>query len=59
MLCRRGNIHRDAIGEIRVLAFETRFAIHPAAADAFFDLARHPDPRDPRVRIFPCPPPRD
>lgn len=54
LICRRGEITRDAIGKIVVLAHETRFEIAKAAAPQFARAARRPDPRMPGARIEPA-----
>ncbi len=51
LLCRRGEITRDAIGKIEVLPRETRFEVARAVAARFEKAARRPDPRMPDARI--------
>jgi ATP-dependent RNA helicase DeaD len=51
LLCRRGEITRDAIGKIQVLPRETRFEVARAVAARFEKAARRPDPRMPDARI--------
>ncbi len=51
LLCRRGEITRDAIGKIQVLPRETRFEVARAVAARFEKAARRPDPRMPEARI--------
>jgi ATP-dependent RNA helicase DeaD len=51
ILCRRGNVTKREIGQIRVFAEDTRVEIAPHAADAFEDAIRRPDDRDRHVRI--------
>jgi ATP-dependent RNA helicase DeaD len=60
LLCRRGEITRDAIGKIQVLPRETRFEVARAVATRFEKAARRPDPRMPEARIerLAGPPPR-
>jgi ATP-dependent RNA helicase DeaD len=53
LLCRRGEVTREDIGKIEILASETRFEIAGAAAARFAETARRPDPRAPGVRIEP------
>jgi ATP-dependent RNA helicase DeaD len=53
LLCRRGEVTRDEIGKIVVLAHETRFEIAQAAAARFARAARRPDSRMPGARIEP------
>jgi ATP-dependent RNA helicase DeaD len=54
LICRRGEVTRDAIGKIVVLAKETRFEISKAVAPEFARAARRPDPRMPQARIEPA-----
>jgi ATP-dependent RNA helicase DeaD len=51
LLCRRGDVTRDAIGKIVVLPGETRFEVVRDAAEAFARAARRPDPKMPGARI--------
>jgi ATP-dependent RNA helicase DeaD len=51
LLCRRGEVARDAIGKIQVLPRETRFEVARAVAARFEKAARRPDPRMPEARI--------
>lgn len=51
MLCRRGRVERQHIGAIRIFDAETRFAVDPAVAEAFFHHARRLDRREPWVHI--------
>ncbi|HET8539006.1 MAG TPA: DEAD/DEAH box helicase [Anaeromyxobacter sp.] len=51
LLCRRGEITRDAIGKIQVLPRETRFEVARDVAARFERAARRPDPRMPEARI--------
>ncbi len=51
LLCRRGEVTRDDVGKITILASETRFEIARAAAPRFSAAARKPDPRMPGARI--------
>ncbi|HEX9052155.1 MAG TPA: DbpA RNA binding domain-containing protein, partial [Anaeromyxobacter sp.] len=51
LLCRRGEITRDAIGKIQVLPRETRFEVAREVAARFEKAARRPDPRMPEARI--------
>jgi len=53
LLCRRGEVTRDEIGKIVVLANETRFEIAKAAAARFAKAARRPDSRMPGAHIEP------
>jgi ATP-dependent RNA helicase DeaD len=55
LLCRRGDITRNEIGKILVLASETRFEVAQEAAARFAAASRRPDPRMPDARIEPLP----
>lgn len=51
ILCRRGNVTKDAIGAIQV-GFQSSFVeVRADAARGFESGASRPDPRDPHVRI--------
>ena len=54
LLCRRGDIDRQAIGKILVLPGETHVEITRGAAAAFAAAAARPDPRDKKIRITPA-----
>jgi ATP-dependent RNA helicase DeaD len=54
LLCRRGDIDRQAIGKILVLPSETHVEITRRAAPAFAAAAARPDPRDKKIRITPA-----
>ncbi|HEX7622017.1 MAG TPA: DbpA RNA binding domain-containing protein, partial [Anaeromyxobacteraceae bacterium] len=51
LVCRRGEVTREAVGRIQVLPRETRFEIAVEVAPAFEKAARAPDPRMPGARI--------
>jgi ATP-dependent RNA helicase DeaD len=51
LLCRRGEVTREAIGKIVVLPRETRFEVSVEAAEGFARAARRPDPKMPAVRV--------
>jgi ATP-dependent RNA helicase DeaD len=53
LLCRRGNVTKQAIGKIQVLMRETRVEIAPNAADAFAVAIRRPDDKDRHIHIEP------
>jgi ATP-dependent RNA helicase DeaD len=53
LLCRRGNVTKQAIGKIQILTRETRVEIASDAADRFAEAVRRPDPKDPRIHIEP------
>ncbi len=53
LLCRRGNVTKQAIGKIQVLMRETRVEIAPNAADAFAAAIRRPDDKDRHIHIEP------
>jgi ATP-dependent RNA helicase DeaD len=53
LLCRRGNITKQAIGKIQIQARETRVEIAAAAAAEFAAATHRPDPKDPNIRIVP------
>jgi ATP-dependent RNA helicase DeaD len=55
MLCRRGRVTRQEIGQIRIFERETKFAVARAAADRF-KAAVAASPREP-IRIEPAAPP--
>ena len=51
VLCRRGNVTKDAIGAIHI-GFQSSFVeVRKEAAQGFETGASRPDPRDPHVRI--------
>lgn len=54
LLCRRGDIDRQAIGKILVLPGETHVEISHRHAAAFAAAAARPDPRDKKIRITPA-----
>ena len=54
LLCRRGDIDRQAIGKIVVLPGETHVEISHRHAAAFAAAAARPDPRDKKIRITPA-----
>jgi ATP-dependent RNA helicase DeaD len=51
LICRRGHVTKQDIGEIRILDRETRFEIAGYAAEKFADAAGRADDRDEGVRI--------
>lgn len=53
LLCRRGNITKNAIGKIVILARETRVEISTAAARSFALAVERPDPKDRQIVIEP------
>ncbi|MEZ4361698.1 MAG: DEAD/DEAH box helicase [Kofleriaceae bacterium] len=54
LLCRRGDIDRQAIGRIVVLPGETHVEISRRHAAAFAAAAARPDPRDKKIKITPA-----
>lgn len=53
LVCRRGRVGREEIGQIRIFAHETHVEVSPRAAGHFADAVRHPDRAEPWVRIVP------
>lgn len=53
LLCRRGQISKQAIGKIQILARETRVEIAADAAERFAAAVRVPDAKDKNVHIEP------
>ncbi len=53
LLCRRGQISKQAIGKIQILARETRVEIAADAAERFATAVRVPDAKDKNVHIEP------
>jgi ATP-dependent RNA helicase DeaD len=53
VLCRRGEVDRQAIGKIRILQGETHVEIAREHAEAFATNAAKPDPRDRKIQITP------
>jgi ATP-dependent RNA helicase DeaD len=51
VICRRGSVTKNEIGEIRIMDSETQFEIAGHAADHFAARLRRPDPKDPEIRI--------
>ncbi len=51
LVCRRGHVTKHQLGRIQIGEEETRFEVIRAAADSFEDAAKHPDRRNPGVRI--------
>ena len=51
LICRRGHVTKQDIGEIRILDRETRFEIAGYAAEKFAEAAGRADDRDEGVRI--------
>jgi ATP-dependent RNA helicase DeaD len=51
MLCRRGGVTKHSIGKIVVGEHESRFEVHPGAADAFEEAASKADRKNPGVAI--------
>jgi ATP-dependent RNA helicase DeaD len=51
LLCRRGQIGKQAIGKIQILARETRVEIAADASERFAEAVRRPDPRDKNIHI--------
>jgi ATP-dependent RNA helicase DeaD len=58
VLCRRGNITKQAIGKIQILARDTRVEIANEAAEEFAAALRRPDSHDRQLRIERCAPSR-
>ena len=53
LLCRRGNITKQEIGKIQILARETRVEIAPDVSTRFAESVRQPDPKDKNIHIEP------
>jgi len=53
LLCRRGDITKQSIGKITVLAKETRVEIASGAAPQFAIAIQRPDPKDRQIHIEP------
>jgi ATP-dependent RNA helicase DeaD len=51
LLCRRGDITKQAIGKIQVMTKETRVEIAPDAAEHFATQVRKPDTKDKNIHI--------
>jgi ATP-dependent RNA helicase DeaD len=52
-ICRRGRIDGDQVGAIRVGADHSTFEVRKEVAGDFGRATKRPDPKNPRVRIFP------
>jgi ATP-dependent RNA helicase DeaD len=53
LLCRRGGISKNAIGEIQILTRETRVEISHDVSERFAAAVREPDTKDRNIRIAP------
>jgi ATP-dependent RNA helicase DeaD len=53
LLCRRGGISKNAIGEIQILARETRVEISHDVSERFAAAVREPDTKDRNIHIEP------
>lgn len=53
LVCRRGRVGREEIGQIRILAHETHVEVSPRVATHFAMAVRRPDRAEPWVRIVP------
>lgn len=53
ILCRRGQVNKSEIGQIRILARETHVEIAASAAARFATAVRRPDPKDRHLRVEP------
>jgi ATP-dependent RNA helicase DeaD len=53
VLCRRGNIQSSDVGAIRIGAHDSMVEVRSDVAEAFSSAAGRPDPRDPRVKVYP------
>ena len=53
LLCRRGNITKQEIGKIQILARETRVEITGDASEKFAESVRKPDDKDRNIHIEP------
>jgi ATP-dependent RNA helicase DeaD len=53
LLCRRGGISKNAIGQIRILARETRVEISHDVSQRFAAAVREPDAKDRNIHIEP------
>jgi ATP-dependent RNA helicase DeaD len=53
LLCRRGGISKNAIGDIRILARETRVEISHDVSEHFAAAVREPDTKDRNIHIEP------
>ncbi len=53
VICRRGRIEKQDIGNIQVLENETRFEVGPWATGRFEAFAWRPDRKDPNIRFAP------
>jgi ATP-dependent RNA helicase DeaD len=51
VICRRGSVTKNEIGEIRIMDSETQFEIAGHVADHFAARLRRPDSKDPEIRI--------
>ncbi len=54
MVCRRGGVRGSDVGAIKVSRTFSTVDVSAAAAAAFEQVTREPDPRDPRVKIRPA-----
>ena len=53
LLCRRGGISKTAIGEIQILARETRVEISHDVSERFAAAVREPDTKDRNIHVKP------
>ena len=53
VLCRRGNVKSSDIGAIRIGPHDSLVEVRSEVAEAFSGAAGRPDPRDPRVKVYP------
>ena len=51
VICRKGSVTKQDIGEIRILERETQFEIIASSAEHFASRIRRPDTKDPEIRI--------